>query len=103
VIDVSMNVIDISNIQIHLDISNNERIVSVLPDRLLSSGLESVEKKFTSDSESVSKMIHETTQLLAEMKEVILDISNNPQHILTVKQEFLAVDLKEPLLPPENK
>jgi hypothetical protein len=86
-VDISMNLIDISNIQIHLDISNNERIVSMSK----------------TEEQTVSKMIHETTHLFADVKETLIDISNNPQHVLNVKEEFLAVDLTQPLLPLDNK
>ena len=88
-IDVSMNVIDISNIQIYLDMSNNERIVSV--------------PVFTIDPEIISNTITETTNLLADAKDIFIDISNNPQHILNIKEEFLAVDLTEPLLEINKK
>jgi hypothetical protein len=80
---VSTNIVDISNITIHLDISNNQRIVA--------------------ECQNVSKIISETTDLLSDVKNTILDISNNPQHILNVKEEFLAVDLTEPLLPLDTK
>lgn len=83
VIDLSMNIVDISNIQIHLDISNNERIVSMLKN----------------EEQTVSKMIDETARLLDDVKETLLDISNNPQHILNVKEEFLA----EPLLSLDTR
>jgi hypothetical protein len=82
-IDLSTNLVDISNIKIHLDISNNERTVSEYHD--------------------VSKIVNETTILLSDVKETILDISNNPQHIFNVKEEFLAVDFTEPLLQLDNK
>jgi aspartyl aminopeptidase len=82
-IDLSKNVVDISNIKIHLDISNNERTVI--------------------EHHDVSKIVNETTLLLSDAKETILDISNNLQHILNVKEEFLAVDLTEPLLQLDSK
>ena len=83
VIDLSMNIVDISNIQIHLDISNNERIVSMLKN----------------EKQTVSKMIDETARLLDNVKETLLDISNNPQHILNIKEDFLA----EPLLSRDTR
>jgi hypothetical protein len=83
VIDLSMNIVDISNIQIHLDISNNERIVSMLKN----------------EKQTVSKMIDETARLLDNVKETLLDISNNPQHILNIKEDFLA----EPLLSLDTR
>lgn len=76
-IDVSKNIIDLSNITVHLDISNNERIVS--------------------------ESMNETTQLVSDVKETAIDISNNPEHILNVKEEFLAVDLTESLLPLDSE
>jgi hypothetical protein len=85
--DLSMNFIDISNIQIYLDISNNERIVS----------------EITNGHESICNIVNETTNLLDDAKETFLDISNNPQHILNVKEEFLAVDLIDQLLQMSDK
>lgn len=76
-IDVSKNIIDLSNITVHLDISNNERIIS--------------------------ESMNEATQVLTDVKEIAIDISNNLQHILHVKEEFLAVDLTEPLLPLDSE
>ena len=76
-LDVSTNVIDLSNVTIHLDISNDEK--------------------------NISKIINDTSNLLTDAKETILDISNNSQHILNVKEEFLAVDLTEPLLQLDSE
>jgi hypothetical protein len=81
--DLSTNVVDISNIKIHLDISNNQRVVY--------------------ESHNVSEIIDETVHSLSDAKEMMIDISNNPQHIINVKEEFLAVDLTEPLLPLDSK
>lgn len=81
--DLSKNVVDISNIKIHLDISNNQRVVC--------------------ESHNVSEIINEAALSLSDAKEIMLDISNNPQHIMNVKEEFLAVDLTEPLLPLDSE
>jgi len=103
-VDVSSNIIDISNIKlfcledtqgncskpfisstgggtlnencctINLDISNNERIVTIL----------------SSEYKNTPKIIDETSQLLQDVKETLIDISNNPHHIINIKEDFLA-------------
>jgi hypothetical protein len=103
-VDVSANIIDISNIKlfniedtqgnfsnpfisspevgifnekcctINLDISNNERIVPIL----------------STEYKNTPKIIDETSQLLQDVKETLIDISNNPHHIINIKEDFLA-------------
>lgn len=105
-LDVSANIIDISNIKlfciedtqcnfsnpfishpeegilnencykINLDISNNQRIVSILYP--------------TSENQTTPKIIDETNHLLHYVKETLIDISNNPHHIMNIKEDFLA-------------
>lgn len=89
-VDVSMNIVDISNIQIHLDISNNERIVSFVTNT-------------DSDFNNISKISNDAIQILADEKEILSDNLHDPQHIINVKEEFLAINLEEPLLQLADK
>jgi hypothetical protein len=78
-LDLSLNIVtDISNIQIHLDISNNERIVSLFD--ISNNGIQ-----------SVLSIINESNTI----SETISDISNNLNHILNIKEEFLTIALQD--------
>ena len=78
-VDLSLNIVtDISNIQIHLDISNNERIVSLYD--ISNNGIQ-----------SVLSIINESNTI----SETICDISNNLNHILNIKEEFLTIALQD--------
>ena len=78
-VDLSLNIVtDISNIQIHLDISNNERIVSLFD--ISNNGIQ-----------GVLSIINESNTI----SETNSDISNNLNHILNIKEEFLTIVLQD--------